>query len=166
MSRLEIKITLSKDSMIFNNYNSNQLSDELSNYIYSQCKGIPVSKNININIYHKLDLTKNEKESIIDAIRSNYGIDIKENILKLKNEIVKELVLIVAGSIFLIISNILKYINMNIISEIVSIFGWVIIWEVAYNIIFMDTKLRFENKRLKKLVESRIKFIKQETMDK
>ncbi|MBP3920344.1 MAG: hypothetical protein J6D28_02140 [Bacilli bacterium] len=164
MEKLDIKVTLNKESMLFNNYNSDQLSDELSNYIYSQCKGIPVNKKININIYHSHSLSTNEKECIVDAIRSNYGIDIKENTLKLKNELVKELILIIIGSLFLIVSNILAFLNIDIIEEIVSIFGWVVIWEVAYNIIFMDTKLRYENKRLKKIVKSKINFIKEKTI--
>lgn len=164
--RFEIKITISEKSQIFNDYNSDQLSNELSEYIYSQCKGTPVNKNININIFHKVELSNKEKERITDAIRSNFGVDIKETIMELKNEIIKELLLILAGTIILIISNKLNYINMNVIGEIVSIFACVIIWEAAYNSIFIDTNLRFKNKRLKRLVKSRINFIKIETMEK
>ena len=42
--KLNINITLDKNTQIFNPYNKEQLSDELSNYIYSCCKGTPTKK--------------------------------------------------------------------------------------------------------------------------
>ncbi len=161
MKKIEIPIVLTENTQIFNCFNNTQLSDELSNYIYSQCKGFPIGSNITLNIYHNCEIKEEEKKIIIDAIRSNYGIDIKENLLKLKYELLEEIILILIGSIFLIISRIFDKIDSLVLGEIISIFGCVIIWEVAYNIIFTDTKIRLENKRLKKLTVSKINFIKQ-----
>ena len=42
--------------------------------------------------------------------------------------------------------------------EVISIFGCVTVWEVAYNIIFVETRIREDNKRLKKLTEIKINF--------
>ena len=47
--RLEINIFIKNNTKIYNQYNENQLSDELSNYIYNQCKGTKVKTNINIS---------------------------------------------------------------------------------------------------------------------
>ena len=154
--KLNINITLDKETQIFNPYNKEQLSDELSNYIYNSCKGTPTKKNIKINIIHKHEIKEEEKKEIIDAIRSNFGIDIKENILHFKYDLGLELLLILIGSILLIISKLLT--DTYVLQELISIFGCVMIWEAAYNFIFQDIKTTIENKRLKKLTEAKINF--------
>lgn len=155
--RIEIEITLNENTQIYNTFNNKQLSDKLSNYIYYQCKGAPTKSNINININHNFKMSDEEKIKIIDAIRSNYGIDIKENILTIKHEHIKELILLLLGSILLILSNIL--VNKNaLLGEIISIFGCVIIWEIAYNIVFIETTTRIQNQRLERLKKAKIVF--------
>lgn len=156
-----INITLTEETEIFNPFNNEQLSDGLSNYIYSQCKGTNAKNNIVINISHDFSLSNEEKKIIVDAIRANFGIDIKENILRLKYEFLIELILILCGSILLIIAKLFDKINSLLIGEIISIFGCVAIWEVAYNIIFTDIKTLIENKRLKKLTKAKINFIEE-----
>lgn len=158
--RLEINITINEKTKIYNNFNNEQLSDELSNYIYNQCKGSSIKTNINININHNYDISDNEKTKIIDAIRSNYGIDIKENLLTIKYEHIKEIFLLLLGIILLITSKILVDIKSPILAEIISIFGCVVIWEIAYNIFFVETTKKIENQRLERLKKAKITFNK------
>lgn len=158
--KININITINKDTQIFNPYNKEQLSDELSKYIYDSCKGNPSKKNIKINILHNHDINEEEKKEIVDAIRSNFGIDIKENILHIKYELSLELILILIGTILLITSKVFHNLNTIVIDEVISIFGWVMIWEAAYHFVFVDIKEMIENKRLKKLTEAKIYFKK------
>ena len=99
-----------------------------------------------------------EKNQIIDLLRENYGIDIKENLIKLRFEHAKELLMLTIGTFLIFISIIFNSFISNIIGEIISIFGCVIIWEIAYNIFFVETHIRMENKRLKNLTEAKINF--------
>lgn len=156
--KLNINITLDKNTQVFNPYNKEQLSDELSNYIYSCCKGTPTKKNIKINILHNHKLEDEEKKEIIDAIRSNFGIDIQENLLQIQYELSLEILLIFIGTILLITSKVFHNLNAFVIDEVISIFGWVMIWEAAYHFLFVDIKKFIENKRLKKLTEAKINF--------
>lgn len=156
--KLQIDITLKSNSHIYNEFNNKQLSENLSNYIYNQCKGSPIKTNIVLNIYYNFDMSNEEKNKIVDAIRENYGLDIKENILKIKYEHIKEIFFIILGALFLIIANFFDYLHTPIIGEIISIFGCVSIWEMAYNIIFVETKIRIKNIRLKKLTKAKIIF--------
>ena len=156
--KLNINITLDKETQIYNPYNKEQLSDNLSNYIYSCCKGTPTKKNIKINIIHNHGISEKEKQEIIDAIRSNFGIDIQENILQIQYGITIELLLIIIGTILLVTSKGFHILNTIVIDEIISIFGWVMIWEAAYHFLFVDIKKMIENKRLKKLTEAKINF--------
>lgn len=156
--KLNINITLEKDTQIFNPYNNKQLSDELGNYIYNCCKGTPSKKNIKISIFHNYDLQDDEKKEIIDAIRSNFGVDIVENILRFRYDLSLELLLILIGSLLLLLSKVLTNMETYVLQELISIFGCVMIWEAAYNFIFQDIKTTIENKRLKKLTEAKIIF--------
>lgn len=156
--RLEINITINEETNIFNKFNNEQLSEDLSDYIYSNCKGNSINKNITINIIHKHKLKNEEKHKIIDAIRANYGMDIRENNMKIKYEIIIEILLVIIGSILISFSQLIDALNIHLIDEIISIFGCMIVWEVAYNIIFNNSKMYIENKRLRKLTEARINF--------
>ena len=156
--RLEINIEINEDSKIYNEYNSTQLSDELNNYIYNQCKGTKVKTNINININHCNKLNDDEKEKIIDAIRSSYGLQIKENLLNLKDEHIKQLILILIGMIIIIISHLLLSYKLDLIADLTSILGYVLLWEIAYNIVFVETIKRNELRRLERLKKAKISF--------
>lgn len=156
--KININITLNKDTEIFNPYNKEQLSENLSNYIYNSCKGSSTNKNIKINILHSHNLNEEEKKEIIDAIRENFGTDIKENILNIRYELVLEIILIIIGTILLITSKLFHLLNTIVIDDVISIFGWVMIWEAAYHFLFVDIKKMIENKRLKKLTEAKINF--------
>ena len=156
--KLNINIMLDKDTRVFNPYNKEQLSDELSSYIYSCCKGNSSGNSIRINILHTHSISDEEKKEVIDAIRSNFGIDIKENILHIKYELGLELLLIIIGMILLVASKIFHNLNAIVIDEVISIFGWVMIWEAAYHFVFVDIKEMIENKRLKKLTDAKIYF--------
>ena len=156
--KLSINVTLDKNTVVFNPYNSEQLSDDLSNYIYSQCKGYSSSRNIMINILHSHNLSEDEKHAIIDAIRSNFGVDITENILNMKFSMFLEVFLVCFGTILLVASKVFDKLNTFVLDDVISIFGWVMIWEAAYHFLFVDIKDMFENKRFKKLTEAKISF--------
>lgn len=156
--KLEINITLNENTQIYNPFSENKLSDNLSEYIYSQCKGTPTKAKITLNINHHVKLNDEEKNQMIDSIRENYGVDIKENLIKLRFEHAKELLMLTIGTIFIIISSLLNSFVSPIVGEIISIFGCVIIWEIAYNIFFVETGIRIKNKRLKNLTEAKINF--------
>lgn len=156
--RKEINVVLNSNSQIYNQYNDSQLSDELSSYIYNQFRGIPLNTDIKLNIILKYDMNDDERNKLVDEIRENYGIDIKENLLKLKIERYKQLSFILLGIVLLILSNFFTNIHISLAGQVFSIFGWVMIWEFVYSLIFMNIKTHLENKRYKKLIEAKIHF--------
>jgi len=158
MENIFIQVELNEQAKIYNEYNKNQLSDELSNFIYNQCKGIPNKSNIELIINHDFKMNEEDKIKLVDAIRANYGIDVKENLLKIKNEHIKEFFFLFLGIILIIFSNLFNYFKTPLVDQVIYIFGCVSVWEVAYNIIFIENKIREENKRLKKLTEIKISF--------
>ena len=94
---IKIEIELNETSKIYNEFNNNQLSDELSNYIYNQCKGVYNLSNIELNVNHNFKMTEEEQLKLVDAIRANYGIDVKENLIRIKQEHLKALLFLILG---------------------------------------------------------------------
>lgn len=156
---IDINITIDNLDDITNEFNNTKLSDELSNYIYNECKGNSLKENIKINIHTSKQFTDEEKEKIVDMIRSNYGIDIKENMLYIKYTNIKGLILFFVGIFLICIYNFLNNFELAWIPETLLIISWVVIWEAVYNFIFLETQKRIEIKRLKKLTNCKIDFI-------
>ena len=161
MNNKEININITVDNLddITNKFNNTTLSDELSDYIYNECKGNSLRENIKINIHTSKQFTDEEKEKIVDMIRSNYGIDIKENMLYIKYTNIKGLILFIVGIFLICIYNFLNNFELAWIPETILIISWVVIWEAVYNFIFLEVQKRIEIKRLKKLTNCKIDFI-------
>ena len=141
-----------------NQFHKERLSKELSNYILEECKAIPLKEKLEIHIYCKEELNKEEQLHVVDMIRRNYGIDIQELLLYSKKNMLMSLICILVGILILFI-----YLFVDIVpvlSEVILIIAWVFIWEGIYNLLFDGIKNEIYKKRLKKLTECRIIFVK------
>ncbi len=152
----EIIINIDSYNDYTNQYNSNNLSTKLSNYIYEECKGKPINKKIIINIKSTYHISEEEKKDIVNKIHSNYKTDLDEHLLMIKHLNIKSFVVFLLGVLFLYIYYFIK-INF-VLSETILIVGWVAIWEVVYAWLFERDKNNIKIKRLKKLSICDIKF--------
>lgn len=153
-----IDIIIKDKEDIYNSFNSSKLSSELGNYIYNQSLGYSLKEDIKINIKIDEEVTKNEKNDIVDMIREYFGLSIRETLIYYKYNNFKKAVLFILGVILIYISHFVDTINDFLISEVFLIIGWVAIWEVFENILFVETKKKFKLKQLKKLVKCKISF--------
>lgn len=153
----EIEIILNEESNIYNPYNNKQLANELHEYIYSQVKGIPLNTDIKIKIQHNFDLDDKEKDKLVDKIREDFGVDVQENLINLKIERIKQITFFLIGCILIFIS---KTFNNEAIKEIMSIFGWIWLWEFGYSFCFNSIKTKIINKKYKNLIKAKIEFKK------
>lgn len=154
-----IVVTLEDQHSYKNPFNENKLSQDLSNYILEECKGLNYNDELELHIKTKFDISREEKVNIINMIRSNYGIDVRENVIYREHLIKKNILLFIFGCLFIAYSFFIEDVSATI-SEIILIIGWVGIWEVVYSIFFSEYKKRMEIKRLKQLTNSRIIFFK------
>ena len=152
----EILINIDNADDYTNKYNSNTLSNKLSNYIYEECKGKPINNEVIIIIKPTYKIKEEEKHDIINKIHNNYKMDLDENLLILKYSTIKKMTIFLLGILCLYISYFLK-INF-VLSETILIIGWVAIWEAAYAWLFESDKNKIKIKRLKKLSTCDIKF--------
>ena len=154
-----IEITLKDRDSYRNPFNENKLSSELGEYILQECKGISYHKDIEIKIHLKFDMERLEKIKLINMIRSNYSDDINENTMRFNNLITRNVLLFFCGLIFVLLSVVTRN-ESPVISEIILIIGWVVVWEVVYFIFFSDYPKRMYIRRLKQLTNSKITFCK------
>ena len=162
----QIKIMINKETPIYNQFNDSKLSEELANYIYEQFKGLPLKSNVTINIHSNYKMEENEKTNLIDEIREYFGLNVRENLLLLKFEYFKRIILLLFGSSLLTISHFLNAEYYYLVNSIFTIFGWVLIGEFLYSILFFNIKTRFENKRFKKIINAKINFEDSKNMNK
>src|SRR5574344_357130 len=144
-----ININVKRKEDITDKFNENIISDELSKYIYEQCYGEKFNKKININIFYEFAMDETEKNVISNMIKTNFSMLLLEEKIESKLELFKELIVFIIGAIFILIAYFVDHEHVYLLSEIISIFGWVAIWEFAYNILFVDNKRRIKIKRMK-----------------
>lgn len=154
----QIKIMINKETPLYNQFNNSKLSDDLANYIYEQFKGLPLKNDVTINIHPNYKMEEIEKTKLIDEIREYFGLNIRENILILKFEYFKRIILLLFGSLLLMIPHFLTAEYYYLVNSIFTIFGWVLIGEFLYSIMFFNIKTRFKNKRFKKIIDAKINF--------
>ncbi len=152
----EIIININDEKDYENKYNSNNLSTELSNYIYEECKGKPINNKITIIVKANYKMKDKEKEEIINKIHNNYKTDLNELLLMIKYSNIKNIAISLLGVLFLYLYYFIK-INF-VLSEMILIVGWVAIWEAVYAWLFVRDKDNIKIKRLKKLANCEIKF--------
>ena len=104
-------------------------------------------------------LTDEEKEHYKKLIIKEF----KESNDELEYEIelgnIKKLTLLLIGISFVIASYFFGHIIGEILEEILMVFGWVALWEVAYAIFFTDASRRRKIKRNNQIIKANIKYI-------
>jgi len=154
-----IEVDIKSREGIFNPFNENQISDELGNYIFRNSKKGEAKSKLIINIDNKIPFNEDEKEKLVDAIREYFGLLVRSKLAYSRFNSVKKMVLFMIGIILMLLSNVTRDSLGFLIPEVVSIAGWVAIWEAVHIILFADNKNRFEIRKLKELTMCEINFI-------
>lgn len=153
-----IELVINDKEEFYNSFNNKKLASDLGNYIYNEALIFNRNESFQINIKTNSDLTKNEKNEIVDMIREYFGLRIRETINYYKFNRLKKILLFLLGIILITISHFVSINNEFLISEVFLIIGWVAIWEVFDNILLVETKKKFKLNRYKKLVNCKINF--------
>lgn len=143
---MNIEINITNENELLNIYNKNIISETLDNYLTTSLEHRSLKENITINI------TGTENENIKNIITKYYKekylyfkkIDTLDNYIRL--------VLFLIGVLSIFMSKQFT----NIVSEIFLIAGWVIIWEIIYDILFSEIKRKRKAKIYKALATSNI----------
>ena len=92
---------------------------------------------------------------MIDIIRRNFGIQVKDLLYTYEKEQDKKAILLVVGIALII----LYYTGFaSILKDVILMFGWLAICSSVYGLIFSSTEIYVKIKRLKNLSKARIYF--------
>lgn len=151
-----IEITLKHREDYINKFNKKRISKELNDYIIEECRGIDLKNNIELHINTNFEMNEEEKNNLVDMIRENYGLDIRDIEELLKKLYIVNVIMIFLGILLLVIWFVI--LSIPILSEFVLIVGWLLIWEGLNNIMYQSVKNMIKIKRRKKLTSCKIIF--------
>lgn len=152
----EVKVYVNDYNCLFNAFDKNDISDELAVYIENRCSRLKNKKMV-IRFISNNNISDRDKDKLIDALRSHFGLNIKYNLIESKRRNITNLVLMLVGLLILIFKNILPL--LNTLFDILDIFACFIIWESAYNLLFTDNESDINIRRAKKISNAKIEFI-------
>jgi hypothetical protein len=132
------------------------LSKTLADYIDSKLKNVIYKGNVVLTFYTPA-LADEEQEDIIKLIRSYYGLILFQNKKELSFNKMKISILFLIGVIFLASTYILSP-TYVLIRDLLSIAGWVSIWEMFSIILFDTIKVQREKYNYLRLYNAKIKF--------
>lgn len=150
---MNIKIELKNIEQALNEFNNNMLSSSLDEYIMSNFTHLNlIKKDITLNISGLK--TKEEQEKIQTIIHEHYSRKFK--IFELTDDLDDYFKIIfgIIGSLAIIISHKFSF----FLSELFLIAGWVIIWEIIYDLLFNEIKRKRKNKIYRTLASCKIIF--------
>lgn len=136
------------------------ISTELCKYIDACVYNIPIEYKIKLNIDCP-DLTKEEQEKMIAAVKTHYGLIIHDRNLDLKINAEKTTWLMLVGTLILIAVYFMgKYID-SFMTEILLIAGWFAIWEGVDNFVLDRRNIKIDKQNNKQLFNSIVEFVEE-----
>lgn len=149
---MKIKINLDSLEQALNPFNKEELSTEFANYIESKCQHMVLShQSITLNI---IGLNNKDQEFLTNVIHKTY-----QEKLNYLNKIDKyddyfRFFLLIIGTIAILISE--RFVSF--LSELFLIAGWVVIWEIVYDILFSGIKRKRNKIIFASLATTKINF--------
>ena len=151
---MKINIELSNIQEATNKFNGEELSEDLNEYIINKCK-FKIIKNTKIILNITNLKSKNDKQKLYSLIHNYY--EQKASIFK-KFDLIDNYIrifLLVLGIIAIFISEQLPI----LLSELFLIAGWVLVWEIFYDLLFNEIKRKRSFKIYEALTKCEINFI-------
>lgn len=152
---MKIDVFVDNKKEIFHPFSVTTLNPDLASYIYDECIGKKKNTPIQIEIDSKEKLDDNDKELIESLIKNHFIHEIEEEKIKDRKSILLYICLCFVGSLFILLALLTEKV---FLSEIFNILGWLSIWELVYDILFVESKDNLKINRYKKIIKSEIIF--------
>lgn len=156
--KITINITISEKKYFVSKYNDEVISNELVDHIQGQLIGEDTKKDLQLNIETKFKLTEQEKDTYTYMLKKEYKERVNDILIESRDSDIKKLILFVVGLLFISGYYFLDLTFSHIISEVLLIFGWVAMWEVAYSLLFLDFKRKKYMKRYNQILKCDVKY--------
>lgn len=150
---MNIKIELNNINDALNTFNKDIISQDLDEYIVSSCEHkFFRKKSISLEFIGIKD--SKDKDLLENIIHSHYKNKYSFYTKVDKFDDYYRIVLLILGIVAILLSE--NFVSF--LSELFLIAGWVVIWEIVYDVIFNEIKRRRKENIYKKLAKSQIIF--------
>lgn len=144
----------------YSNDNQEIITQDVASFLNSKSKLIKQNKPLHIII--KSDkINDNEKNVYSKAIKNYYyneKIDIERS---LKFYLISSLILtVVSIIIFSLLYTVVQNVNISILSEIITVIGWVFLWEAVDLFCIRSSLLQVKRRKCKNFINAQISFEK------
>ena len=150
-----VKVFIHDMDDLFNRFDTEDISDELSSYIENRCSRTTKNE-LKIKMISKNELSKLEKDRIVTAIRSHYGIEKKFLDIEIKKLQRVNICYFIAGLLIILVANLISV--GSYVPEIIDVLGGFIIYESSFNLLFTDNELDLKCYRAIKISKAHIDF--------
>ncbi len=153
-----ISIYINELDDYYNEYDADDLtlSDDILSFINNRVENISNKYNIVLE-FDTPQISEEEKDKILTIVRSHYGLSYFRKQKVLKANKYKSLVFFLIGALFLVLSNYVLDYGL-IMSDILSIAGWVSLWETLSILLFDNLKFRANRINIDRLYNAKIIF--------
>lgn len=153
-----ISMNIKNNDLFYNDLDADEitLSDYIIDFIDNRICYISYKYEVVLKFFVK-KMSDIERKEIEDMVRAYYGLEANEKTNDLKMSNIKALFLFFMGIILLMVSAIMMKYSF-IVKEVLSIAGWVALWETVTTIFFDATKIRLARYDDVKLSNAKIYF--------
>lgn len=156
--KIVLEIDLESRYDFFSKYNDRSLAPELKEYIINELVGNDPDSKLVLEINSKYDVSEDDKEAYELAIRKEFRETMFEIKYEAKLDYTRNLILFFIGVLLILISNFIDVSILGFFKEILLVFGWFALTQIAY-IVFYSFMVRRRNvRRLKQVLMSKIVF--------
>lgn len=157
-----ISMNVKDPSMFYEELDADRitLSKNITDFIDKRIDYIPYRYEIVIKFYCK-NVTIEEEKKIVSMLRAHYGLEANElaNEMRLNN--LKSLSLFIMGLCLLGLSSIAASFGF-LIKEVLSIAGWVAVWETVTSVLFGAVRLKLDKYDATNLYNAEVIFIEEQ----
>lgn len=158
MEKIYIDLNVRDKKYFVSKYNDEVIDPELSTYINSYMIGNDIRKKVVINIKSKFELSDVEKDKYVKIIKKEFSENVDELNEESKKANERKLLILLLGILFITLSYLIDSSLGHIFSQVLTVFGWVALWEIAYAVLFGDAKRKRSLARYKQLLNCDILF--------
>lgn len=155
----EIEIDLRNKEDFTSTYSEETLSPELRDYILNEITGCDINSKVKIKIKARFKLSETEKEKYTKMIIREFKDNRREVKYESRSSMTRKILLSLIGILFIVAAYFFGHLFGEIMEEILVIFGWAALGEVAYAILFTDVSRRRKIKRDTQVIKSNVEFI-------
>lgn len=156
-----ISINIDDPEMFYERLDADRitLSRDITDFIDKRIDYIPYRYSIVIKFYCK-SISREEEKKIVNMLRAHYGLETNElaNEMKLNN--LKSLSLFIMGLCLLGMSSVANVFG-YLVKEVLSIAGWVAIWETVTSVLFGAVRLKLDRYDSNNIYNAEIIFIEE-----